>query len=610
MSRFKGSTLAAVAVVVMTMSASTGVASSTPPAPPIGDPVGTVTLFPLDGDSHQSHQMAAGPDGNMWFADHSDNSIGRVTTAGVVTTVTGSGINGPFGLAAGRDGNLWFTNINSSTNPAPGNSIGRITPAGVVTVFTDPAINGPYEIAAGPDGNMWFVNNGSNSIGRITTAGVITTFTGPGIDRPHGIAAGPDGNMWFGTGLPSVGRITPTGVITTFPDPTINRNGPYGIAAGPDGNLWFTNGHNDVAPSNSIGRITPAGVVTNFTDSTIGDPRGIAAGPDGNLWFTNFGNNSVGRITPEGVVDNFIALGIAGPLAVGAGADGNMWFANQGGGGTTLRNSIGRIVATPPEPDAACTRPCVSVGDGSMIEGDSGNRTITFPVSLSVAATAPVSVGYTLVGANANGAQKAGMNVDFNDKGGATGTVTFTPLAATGETELVKHVSVTVYGDTAAEPDETFTMTLSNPTGGSGLGRAIGIGMIINDDPGSGLRVGVADASIVEGDAGTRTVQIKVSLSQAPGTGTVSVPYTVEPLSAAWGKTAASGNDFGGPLASRTLTFTGSVVSRTITMPVYSDTAPEADETFRVILGVVTGAASVRSTGTITILNDDPAASG
>ena len=36
-----------------------------------------------------------GPDGALWFTDEGNNSVGRITTAGVVTMFSGSGIDGP-----------------------------------------------------------------------------------------------------------------------------------------------------------------------------------------------------------------------------------------------------------------------------------------------------------------------------------------------------------------------------------------------------------------------------------------------------------------------------------------------------------------------------------
>ena len=51
----------------------------------------------------------------------------------------------------GSDGALWFTNSGN-------NSIGRITTGGVVTNYTDPGILIPEPITAGPDGALWFAN--------------------------------------------------------------------------------------------------------------------------------------------------------------------------------------------------------------------------------------------------------------------------------------------------------------------------------------------------------------------------------------------------------------------------------------------------------------------
>jgi glucose/arabinose dehydrogenase len=178
---------------------------------------------------------------------------------------------------------LWFT------NEYPNASIGRITTAGVVTNYTDPSITDPSAIAAGPDGALWFTQEeGGGSIGRITTAGVVTSYTGTGFDYPEGIAAGPDGAMWF-TNTGSIGRITMGGVVTYYGS-TIN--GASRIAAGPDGALWFS-----ILEGNAIGRITTAGAITHFRATGIRNPIGITAGPDGAMWFANGGTDSIGRIT-------------------------------------------------------------------------------------------------------------------------------------------------------------------------------------------------------------------------------------------------------------------------------------------------------------------------
>jgi len=264
--------------------------------------------------------------------------------------------------------------------------------------------------------------------------------------------------------------------------------------------------------------------------------------------------------------------------------------------------AINRIGAGPTSPstDDVAPAPVISVGDASVVEGDSGTRTISFPVTLSRASSVPLTVGYTLQGDTASLAAKPGGGVDGKI---GTGTLKFTP-SGKGETGTIAYVDATIYADVATELDETFSIVLSQPVGGFALGRDRAVGTILNDDQGAGLRVGISDTSIVEGDAGLRSAQVKVTLSDVPGTAVVTVPYTVAGIGADWGKSEARGNDFGG-LASGTLNFTGGATSATLSVPIYGDVRPEGDEAVEVTLGAITGAEATRSVGTVTIIDDD-----
>ena len=97
----------------------------------------------------------------------------------------GLGTERPYDIAAGPDGAMWFTNSSPSSPGSGHDSIGRITTSGAITGYTGTGVDGPEGIAAGPDGAMWFTNQGNNSIGRITTSGLITNYTGTGINRPR-----------------------------------------------------------------------------------------------------------------------------------------------------------------------------------------------------------------------------------------------------------------------------------------------------------------------------------------------------------------------------------------------------------------------------------------
>ena len=246
--------------------------------------------------------ITAGPDGALWFTNTWIDSIGRMTTAGVVTNLyTDPSITRPTGITSGPDGAVWFTNFAS---------VDRITTSGAISSFTDPSIHCAGAITTGPDDALWFTN--CNSIGRITTSGAVSSFADPGIVDPDSITSGPDGSLWFtdaaeGTSGNSIGRITTSGVVTTFTDPGIQN--PDSIVSGPDGALWFTNG-------GSIGRITTSGTVTTYPDSN--GPVDITPGPDGSLWFTatywtmfhggtgQVHDGLIGRITTSGVITDFV----------------------------------------------------------------------------------------------------------------------------------------------------------------------------------------------------------------------------------------------------------------------------------------------------------------
>jgi len=298
------------------------------------------------------NSIVLGPDGNMWFTNAGNSSIGQITVVGtrVISNFTDGSIAHPNSITDDLAGNLWFTN-------AANNSIGEITTDGTVSNFVDPTISSPTGIVAGSDGNMWFTNAGSSSIGQITTdgTGTVTKFAAASISYPTSITAGPDGALWFtNAGNGSIGRITTDGTVTNFTDPSISY--PTSITPGPDGAFWFTN-----AGNGSIGRITTGGTIAHFTNPSISSPRDIATGPDGALWFTNAGNSSIGRITTGGTVSNFTAPSISAPIGIAAGPDSAMWFTNSGS------STIGRITAQPPGvPSSVNAAPFL---DGSALVG-------------------------------------------------------------------------------------------------------------------------------------------------------------------------------------------------------------------------------------------------
>jgi predicted extracellular nuclease len=106
--------------------------------------------------------------------------------------------------------------------------------------------------------------------------------------------------------------------------------------------------------------------------------------------------------------------------------------------------------------------------DADQAEGDADNTSFTFTVTRSGDTTGTTSVDFAVTSTEADAA----------DFGGTlpSGTVNF----AANETSQV--VTVDVSGDTDSEPNENFTVTLSNPSGGATITTATANGTIQNDD--------------------------------------------------------------------------------------------------------------------------------
>jgi large repetitive protein len=124
----------------------------------------------------------------------------------------------------------------------------------------------------------------------------------------------------------------------------------------------------------------------------------------------------------------------------------------------------GSAVATITDDDPT---PSLSINDVTVNEGSSGNTTLTFTVSMSNASSRSVTASY----ATSDGTATT-TNFDYTS---AASFVTLTPG------QISKTFTIQVTGDTIAEANETFSVTLSNATNAT-IVRATGSATIVNDD--------------------------------------------------------------------------------------------------------------------------------
>ncbi len=257
--------------------------------------------------------------GNLYVTDNSNNTIRKVTPAGMVTTLAGSA--GVFGSADGTGGEARFNHPHSVAMDNAGNlfvsdtsnhTIRKVTPAGVVTTFAgSPGLSGktdstgsearfyyPSGLALDSGGNLYVADAQNCTIRKVTPAGVVTTLAGnPGIS----------------------GKLDGTGAAARF-------NFPAGVAMDSMGDLFVTDEGN-----HTIRKVTQAGVVTTIAgsagvsgsaDGTGGEARfympiGIAVDGTNNLFVPDYFNHTIRRVTPAGVVTT-----IAGSAGVFGSDDG------------------------------------------------------------------------------------------------------------------------------------------------------------------------------------------------------------------------------------------------------------------------------------------------
>ena len=229
------------------------------------------------------------------------------------------------------------------------------------------------------------------------------------------------------------------------------------------------------------------------------------------------------------------------------------------------------------------------VGDTNLNEGNAGTSPASFAVTLS-AVPAPgqtVTVNYATANGNAT--------IADNDYEAKSGTLTFT--SATGATQTV---DVDVNGDATNEPNQTFKLNLSGPTGGVLLGDTSGTATIRNDD-GAGPVVKpsiyVSNAAVVEADAGATTASFDITLSAASA-GTVTAKY------ATVNSTALAPADYT-QVPATTVTFAPGEVTKTVTVDVTGDTVREITEQFQVKLSAFSGAVAGDALGVGYILDDE-----
>lgn len=347
----------------------------------------------------------------------------------------------------------------------------------------------PTDIAVAADGSIYVADSGNLRVQKFSPSGTYELSIGapeqePGqfFNRITSLALDGNGNVYVGSVF-QLQKFTANGtLIEAFP---LGGILPEALAIAANGDIVMyerDNGTIDVfdAEGGFVRQFSSTGcyMETGFGCST--DQAGAIAPGDGelasgagalgvdalgNIYVADSSNHRIQKFSPGGT----FLWKFGGPgTALGQ-------FGNEAGPQGLAVDASGRLYVADTDNhriQVFWDDRTIAIADQSVLEGDAGVVEAVFTVSLSAPSSSFVSVDFTTV------EDTAQAGVDYRS---ASGTLTFAP----GETTTT--VTVLVEGDTVQEPEETFTILLSNPDGATiADDRAIGTIVDDDDDGGSG----------------------------------------------------------------------------------------------------------------------------
>ena len=224
----------------------------------------------------------------------------------------------------------------------------------------------------------------------------------------------------------------------------------------------------------------------------------------------------------------------------------------------------------------------LSVDHVTVIEGDTGTKTVTFTVTRTLNTTGEVSVNYNTANIDA---------LAGSDYVAKMGTLTF------ADGEETQTITIDVKGDLIDEFDQSFAVILFGASGDTVIVNSHGQATIQDNDPPPTISI-TAKVSKAEGNGkGTTVFSFVVTLSA------ISEKLVTVDFSTANGTASTADNDY--VPTSGTLFFNPGETSKTISVAVKGDKRKEGTETFFVNLAGATDATIATAQGIGEILEDD-----
>jgi len=310
--------------------------------PGSADGPGTTAQF------HEPRGIAVDSAGTVYVADYENNTVRKVTSAGVVTTLAGK--VDTLGTTDGQGTAARFMSLNGIALDSTGNiyvadagtnAIRKITPSGLVTTFAGGGTTGqfgePRGVAVDASGNVYVADYTAHVIYKITAAGAVSKLAGTAptagaadgstttalFNAPSGLALDSANNLYVGdTSNNTIRKISSTGTVATLAglagrSSSVDGKGtaarfeePFSVAT--DGTYVYVADSTDhsIRKISADGTtVTLAGKAGSFgsTDglgsiARFNAPKGIAADSSGTVYVADTGNATIRKITAAGMV--------------------------------------------------------------------------------------------------------------------------------------------------------------------------------------------------------------------------------------------------------------------------------------------------------------------
>lgn len=318
--------------------------------------------------------------GNVYVADTSNHTVRSITPDNTVRTLAGypgragnengSGaaarFRSPQAVTVDDQGNLFVADTDNRI-------LRRVTEAGEVSTLAGSgqigAVDGiarysrfyqPRGVTSDAVGNVYVADSGNHTVRKISFDGSVSTlaglaggfsgtFDGPGpearFNRPRGLAMDGSGNAYIVDRL-TVRRVTPAGVVQTLAGSATpgTADGTFGAArfdqlagvtvgAGGDGYVAESRMH-------TLRKVTLAGVVTTVagevgiagsndgfgTGAHFNMPHGVAADSFGNVFIADTANHTIRKMSPDRFVTTVAGRAGVSGFVDGAGAEARFYF--------------------------------------------------------------------------------------------------------------------------------------------------------------------------------------------------------------------------------------------------------------------------------------------